>query len=53
MIVIIELRICNLTKNMKDEQKIRKEYKYSTSGVFKKKDPYDPPYGPGSEPYCP
>ena len=28
---------------MKDEQKIRKEYKYSTSGVFKKKDPYDPP----------
>ena len=38
------------TTNMKDKEKTRKEYKYSTSGVFKKKDPYDPPYDPGSEP---
>ena len=28
---------------MKDEQKIRKEYKYSTSGVFKKRIPMIPP----------
>ena len=41
------------TKNTKDEQKIRKEYKYSTSGVFKKRIPMIPPMDLGPGPYCP